>query len=1570
MEDERSLEGIVVPRLFVPEGHNKAQSSGSNTRNGSSNSDSNGTTMKQAPADANSQGKEGSSTTAPAATSSTATAAPSASAALASSPAGSPSTAVAAAVAPPPMCDHCSSHVATIRCVECAANLCAPGCDDEMHAIKGMQEHTRTPLAPTIPAAASSGTASTVAPAAAPSKAAALPALQEFCDHCNSHVATLYCDECVMILCQPGCDEEVHATKAKGAHARVSYPIRDGQQTSVGAESKHNSSHTAHPSAAAQAASVAHAATVVAPSASARSKRADAASLPICASCESHIAEVSCVACGGGAAASAQHLCRTCDEEAHVSKAKSNHRRTAYSAATPNTDASSAASTEFCGYCSSHVATLHCAQCSMILCSPGCDDEVHWTKDKNTHVRVPYPAVRNGSGASESATSRISERSSKSNSGAVALAASNVAASTVSAANARPASAAATSAASSRPRTAGGASVAGADEFAIDDSLLAETPPPTADPAAVASSAALPSFSNSRPKSRAGSAAGNRTATGAANSSTLPATSPSGDLASNTAGKSRSTSGSSSGALSKRQASTSSNKGGGSKAAGSCGSSVGIASPQVRTRPANSSSGGESAGLPDRAGSNITPPATATAGKREPSLGGSTASASSSQNSSQPPSQLSPQVAATLLTTAEIMPLDSVGGGSGRSKAGGAAEKVNYNYVLYSLRNKCTKLEENVEELQSKLARSEAEAKAYADAFTKEQRVHKEMIAQRDLERAEKEAAQQTIARLTLERDEWRARFETRQPEIDELTRSHRAAQSKLAEQLAAMEKQVVFHSTLSSDKTAEIDALREDLSKASTTLSERDASIKREREINDKYKTYSAQYESLILTLREKLGEAERKLIGSTKWKAKAASYVEEWEVERKKMKRKIARQAEMVDALRQDLKDYRAILKYVSVRGFVNQFLLRKALRRLFTQALELATSNLIEQVEAQPKIHNSVQLDSKEDLSTRNQRIMNEYPWGNAGGAALLAAQNANAAAAAKRPGIDGPTSPQSAGKVGAAGAAAGSRRRPMHQFPPLTACVKSVVDQLHILSESSVLIRAQKRKWQETADSFFKRNIELTNSYLMADAELLTAKKKAAALKSHTRALQSRFAELESALAQASAERQRSQSELESLTRQGLREKAMVSHVAHAQFERSVELTRRVQVLESECRGLEQQKERLAKEVSAAQSQVGFMQYKAGESSEKQEQQLKLAAQTQALLIGWGARTGTGPGSGSGSRGSSPSRGASQPAGMHRALVPTTPAPATAAQSADLFSEATDEEKQSTATGGDNSGNGSDLAPSVTSTPYPPSAIVRSAGRPVSSPSDIFGSLSPYDYKLGGVLPGQVAPMSAARVAAMDPYRGDSYSRGPTHATMPYAPSSSTATPASRSAKAHHSPAARSAQMYRPILAAYAMPAPAPVPAPVAGSPAGSSTSRPSSSPSRRPGSSGSATARSVSNGGGGGVMSVPSKKRAAVGAGAAEALNRTILDAAMLRASRRSRSSGGGGGSVGSGSSYKPPAGSRAAQVQARQQEPAATAAPPPSPPPLASLKALMQAQQSSQPSHAQSNSHDAPYDSD
>ena len=1362
-----------------------------------------------------------------------------------------------------------------------------------------------------------------------------------FCDYCHERPATIWCHPCQLKLCSPnGCDGEVHAMKSNIDHRRVEYPIKETNATETLSDevnteppatetdepSTHEYQRTDIDTEQDQPTSDSDIVDRIA------GEKVESTAAPIRPMPMEAVDDDEDLS-DSNQLLSVRALKTTHQPIDPIHPATTTHsavssKRASLSAPiavdhvtedaiAPSDSAPvppSPTSTmpplamEFCDHCESHIATIYCDACVMILCQPGCDEELHALKGNTSHQRVPYPAPQKSADVDPKDDSTIDgeksddkqshphasklndDSSDQPNSTTVDDFEIDALDSDLKAfatdvdldgesidANEPTSSSTLTTlphvqdekleSNQSIPSTATSAPVT------LPDAGLS-TSPQSSQPTAPDDSdlpALPPSSSTSMPPATA-------TATSAPVIPPTVSSTSSAAVPSKPIGKKSGTSK----RLTSRDSATASTKG--SSRGSRPGTSSGLpestfTSKPIPVRPTRASVKGSERRVSPGPSTSATPSVDILA--IDPTNSNPTGSTSTSttpaSNAGNPYANLG-----LVLPTPAISPIMPSGSLSASATSSlqdksmmpfastGNAEKdkVNYNYVLYSLRNKVAKLEEQLESEQARAQRAEDQLKSHHDAFTREQVRRKEVEVTLAKEKQDHATTHGSIKSLRDEIDSLRAHVASHQTTVDELIQSHRVAIQKYVDTQATLEQQVAFHSAASAEKATEIHAFKGEVEKKQAEIQQAHDAYKKEKELNQTYRTYSTQYENLILQLREKLGESERKQISMNKWKVKANQYAEEWENERKKMKRKILKLSELLEVVRKDLKDYKSILKFVSIKGYVNQWMVRRALRKLMVHATEMATTNLIEQTEATPRLHNSVQLDSSEDLSVRNSKIMNSYPWG---GRAVTGGNGTDTLLTSSND--DG---------------------RP-RRFPPMLTLIRSISTQLHTCAEACTLIRAQKRKWQQTADGFFQRNVELTNSYLNSDLELLSHKKKSSALRSHTRALQQKHQDLEAALTVAVHEKQRLATEIEAIEKQARQEKAVVNVIHMKKFERSVELTRRCLALETELKQLEAQREKLSADVSDASQERKALAQLAAQERESEDRAIAEAAAAQQHLLAWSTRAELGITSPTRgmvtakmTRQISPQRTAHQ--GVH--LVASTPHPPP-----DAFEHKTQSNSATLRTPDFNYAQvsrpltaftpygmlppppvASSATPSSSGFVYPSTSsgapvIARTTGRPVSSPDQMqfIGAMPPPPPP--SQLPASQAQYSSPLPMVTTPMPRRKSGNGADPFGESNTPMSSTALPSNKSPS-----------YIRPILAAYTSPMNVP-----------SHRPRPTSASHLRPGSR---EARSHA------------RRQAHV-----DALNRSILDSAMQRAQRRGAQLTGSYGRHAS-------TGSRAAHLQA------------------------------------------------
>ena len=107
------------------------------------------------------------------------------------------------------LCAMCEENPATVRCTECAIDLCQKKCDAEVHRPQVMKNHTRTPLTEVAPS-----------PQASLTSVASSADIPPDCSLCDDADAVVHCAACNMFLCKVnGCDADLHAGK-NAVHVR------------------------------------------------------------------------------------------------------------------------------------------------------------------------------------------------------------------------------------------------------------------------------------------------------------------------------------------------------------------------------------------------------------------------------------------------------------------------------------------------------------------------------------------------------------------------------------------------------------------------------------------------------------------------------------------------------------------------------------------------------------------------------------------------------------------------------------------------------------------------------------------------------------------------------------------------------------------------------------------------------------------------------------------------------------------------------------------------------------------------------------------------------------------------------------------------------------------------------------------------------------------------------------------------------------------------------------------------------------------------------------------------------
>lgn len=492
--------------------------------------------------------------------------------------------------------------------------------------------------------------------------------------------------------------------------------------------------------------------------------------------------------------------------------------------------------------------------------------------------------------------------------------------------------------------------------------------------------------------------------------------------------------------------------------------------------------------------------------------------------------------------------------------------KVNYNYQLYSLRNKLARAEELVEEKEISISSIEKESKAYQDAYTREARLRTDL---EKLYAKEKNECNEWKTKYLAENEARKLEEKKRKEADDLLLASQQDFNNKSLEfsnKIMELEAHILNEKANGNRLQKELKESMDERDKLDALKSEYYTSYQRELSNVEQLTKHAQQYEIFIGGLKSKLAETEQLYLRMYQWKLKAQEYAESWENERRRMKRRIGKLNEIVEELRRDLSDYKYILKRITVKCYVSQFLLRRALTQLFHKVCALTTESLIEQVSCIPGKQNSVQLTPATELSIRTAKLLHSNPW-NRRGATLI-------------------------------------------------TCIHTIDNEVATLNEASKIISSQKRQWQERCDAFFQRNIELTNESMIAFTTIQRLKEqmeyKEQDFQQQLQAAQQQLQEQEQ-MQTDYLQLQSNYTELEQASQAAQHQLAHAS--AHKQAE-NVTLSRRNQTLQRQVKELTVQRDRIRKEVDGyIQSKEHIHRLLALERREEQ-QQLQLVQMQQS------------------------------------------------------------------------------------------------------------------------------------------------------------------------------------------------------------------------------------------------------------------------------------------------------------------------------------------------------------------
>ena len=317
---------------------------------------------------------------------------------------------------------------------------------------------------------------------------------------------------------------------------------------------------------------------------------------------------------------------------------------------------------------------------------------------------------------------------------------------------------------------------------------------------------------------------------------------------------------------------------------------------------------------------------------------------------------------------------------------------------------------------------------------------------------------------------------------------------------------------------------------------------------------------------------------------------------MERKLLRERLKSSLQELEGAKVQKDSYAILLKVLAVKVFMQRCGLRRALRTVYQRTVYLTTDMLMEQKSAggggggsgggegeaggggTTMMLNdggragagvaSVQSDDAEQLLVRNQQKMNRPPWngpGGGGGFALRpfgsptssSSSSSSAAASRSNGGV------ASAGATGAPSSSPSSSPfAPARRVASLRSLVVSLEDELGLLVAASEGVVLARHKWQETAESFFQRNIELTQVIAANDKATLQSRAEQRELQRELGEARRGESELQSQLTTLMASHRSKLAELSSAASKSSSAVRQRRGEAEQLFARSVELHRRL------------------------------------------------------------------------------------------------------------------------------------------------------------------------------------------------------------------------------------------------------------------------------------------------------------------------------------------------------------------------------------------------------------------------
>ena len=367
----------------------------------------------------------------------------------------------------------------------------------------------------------------------------------------------------------------------------------------------------------------------------------------------------------------------------------------------------------------------------------------------------------------------------------------------------------------------------------------------------------------------------------------------------------------------------------------------------------------------------------------------------------------------------------------------------------------------------------------------------------------------------------------SKQQQIDTLHKNNNELQSQL------IESQQLF-----TDHIQQVKQLQQQSSDINILQQQYDTLQSEHNTLQQTYASVTTAYDNIVQQLRIKLGESERKLSTVIQWKQQAMVYADEWSHERSKLKKKLIRAHEQLSMAQHHCVNYRIILQRLAIKQYVIQFKAKRELHVLYQRIVHLTTDSLAES-QNDKSLGESAQNDSSSDIELRVSQKLHQLPW---------------------------------------------CKRR---NTTPLIEFIESICSEIDVLQQTQHTVHEQKYKWRFTANIFFHRNIELTNTYIQHDKLLETTNTNIHTITQHSKTLADKYNELNSRLKSVTQERDDALKSYRNEIKKQLHLDSDTQKQEQSQFNRTV-------LLQRKCRSLQQQCETLLANKSKLQSQLDSLQ----------------------------------------------------------------------------------------------------------------------------------------------------------------------------------------------------------------------------------------------------------------------------------------------------------------------------------------------------------------------------------------